>query len=128
MELRKPVLEGLAAVAGLAIVAGESLETPAVADEVNCDDGQCDWPSQRRGSGVHFWERIQQAKYLGRMPGLQKVAAKLREPRNASVLMAEFAAPAPGPTQTPPPEDGALQANRNGGGRDPNERISGTRG
>ena len=92
MTVRRALLEGLAAVAGVALVAGESLETPAVA-ETNCTDGQCDWPTQRRGSGVHFAERISRAKVLGQLPGLRRVAAKLREPRGLGIGAAGYDPP-----------------------------------
>ncbi|MEM6839674.1 MAG: hypothetical protein AAF609_22900 [Cyanobacteria bacterium P01_C01_bin.120] len=123
-KLKTIALEALAAVVGLGLVMGQRLE-PAVADEVNCNDGQCDWPSQRRGSGVHFWERIGRAKYLGQLPGLRKAAIKLQEPRGLTALMAEYGNPSPSPTQIPPLEMGGVIAE---GERDPRERVRGTRG
>lgn len=118
--MKKVFLECLAAIAGLSLLVGEAME-PAPAAAKGKDAPSDEFPGQRRGGGTHFRERIERAKLLGKLPGLRRMAVKLREPRSSSVL-AQYTPPdnsqgsggsstgggirageKPGPTQTPPP-------------------------
>lgn len=90
--MRRRILDVLAALVGIGVVVGEAIEVPA---EAKNDDRSDEFPRQRIGGGTHFRERIDRAKLLGRLPGLRKLAAKLREPRKESMLMA-YTPPPPG--------------------------------
>ena len=102
--MRRFLLEALACVVGVGVLVGEAIEpAPAQADDGGGGD---EFPSQRRGGGTHFRERIERAKLLGKLPGLRKMAAKLREPRSSSVLAA----------YTPPDDSQGSGGSNTGGG------------
>jgi hypothetical protein len=91
-------LEVLAALCGVGLVVGETVEA-VLADD---DGGQDEFPGQRRGGGTHFKERVERAKVLGEFPGLRRMAAKLREPRGLAAYT--------------PPDDGQSRGGPSTGG------------